>query len=219
MRRRRAGGARAAWRTACTLGAAAARQRRRRRRHRVERHQHRHRAPALDRPHAAFPGHGLSAGAGLRVGRAASSPPDRARAQRSASASSCPARAASATCAACSAAPPRAWSCRHARSCRCDDALGERGGAAGAGRHRLPRARPRRTPAARPDHRARRARSAAGPHRRRARRRRRPSSGSAMPVAPRGAERLRRGRSRPTTRAATTAPSTTSAATPRCSTR
>ena len=35
----------------------------------LERHQHRHRAPALVRPHAAVPRHGLSAGARLRIGR------------------------------------------------------------------------------------------------------------------------------------------------------
>ena len=84
------------------------RRRRRRRRHRVERHQHRHRAPALDRPHAALPRHGLSAGAGLRIGRPRRRGRRRARAARSASASSCPAPTASATCAGCSAAPPRA---------------------------------------------------------------------------------------------------------------
>ena len=40
-----------------------------RRRRRVERHQHRHRAAALVRPHAALPGHGVSAGPRLRIGR------------------------------------------------------------------------------------------------------------------------------------------------------
>ena len=75
-------------------------------------------------PH--FPGHGLSAGARIRIGR----PGGRGRVAigtcRSASACSCPARAATAKCAVCSAARRHASSCPVAASCRSTNAWASR---------------------------------------------------------------------------------------------
>ncbi len=166
-----------------------------------------------------FPGHGLSAGARLRIGRPRGRGPGRTRDIGSATACSCPAPAASATCAACSAAPPPGWSCPAPRVMPRRRTSRRAGRAAGAGRHGLPRARGARR-AAPPDlivghgvlgrllARLRARRCAAADR-----------VGDAIPRARDGRRRLRRRRSRPTTRGATTARSTTSAATPRCSTR
>ncbi len=140
----------------------AAGRRGRRRRHRVERHQHRHRAPALDRQDAAVPRHGLSAGARLRVRRARPQRRGRRPVPQSATACSCPARAASARCADSSAARPARRRSRR-RVVPIAEALGERGRAARARRHRVSRDRTLGTAArARPHRRPRRARPAAG---------------------------------------------------------
>ena len=96
-----------------------------------------------------LPGHGLSAGARLRIGR----PRHRSRAEigtaRSASTSSFPARAASAMCVACSAAPPRAWSSLRRGCVPVDERLGEQ---ASCWRSQRPRTTRRRRDVWRLDH-------------------------------------------------------------------
>ena len=169
--------------------------------------QHRHRAAALVGPHAALPGHGLSAGARLRVGRPrASRPAPQSGASRRASASSFPAPAASARCAACSAAPPPAWSCPAQRVVPIDEQPGRARRAAGAGRDRLSRASRRAargSPSCIVGHGV--LGPAAGPARGRGRRRppivweTQPGARAAVPIGYRGH------RSRPTTRGATIA--------------
>ena len=105
-----------------------------------------------------FPRHGLSAGAGLRIGRASR----RGRSATGLHVGAAGLRSRRAmlrrSARAASAAPRRAWSCRPRASCRSTENLGERGSAAGAGGDRLPRAVGARRLQRRTDRRPRRAR-------------------------------------------------------------
>jgi 3-hydroxyethyl bacteriochlorophyllide a dehydrogenase len=111
-----------------------------------------------------FPGHGLSAGAGLRIGRpGAQAGP--ASVTGWGERVFVPGAAASARCAACSAVPRAAWWCRGARALPSTKAWATRR-AAGAGRHGYHAVSgggpARRIAAARPDRRPRRAGPPAG---------------------------------------------------------
>jgi hypothetical protein len=191
--------------------------RRRGRRHRVERHQHRHRKAAVERSHAAFPAWAIR---WCRVtNRWAVCPGRPMSGWTSATASSCRGPTASAMCAACSAALRRARGAGRG-------AAGER--IAGRKRvllalaatayHAVSGGGKRTHPAARPDRRPWRAGPPAGAHERGRRRYAKPSCGS-QPAAIARAPRATPCFTRTTTRGATTARSTTSAAMRRSSTR
>ena len=181
---------------------------------------HRHRKAALVRPHAALPGHGLPAGARLRIGRRGRRGRGRVRAAASATRVFVP----GANCFGDGARPVRrrrraAGRAGQRASAASTRRRGDRGRAAGAGRHRPSRASPAPRPRRRPDRRPRRARPPArAPDRRRSAAPRRPCW-EVDPAPPAGAERLSRRRT--PTRTAPRLPRHLRclAATPRCSTR
>ena len=131
------------------------------RRHRVERDQHRHRAAVLFRPHAALPGHGLSAGSRLRVGGAHRRRRRQCRRsdRRARVRPRCPLLWRGARPVRRRGLPSRGAGVAGAADRR---ASWRAGRAAGARRHRLSRHPCRRRAPSRPDRRARRAGSPAG---------------------------------------------------------